>query len=501
MTHSFRLFKELISRLSPKEISLLKKKFEVSIETSDKNKNKSKELLKWILKNPEVTKVEVERGLYGTANKLAFDKLLDRAIEKIDELLIVFTRDTTTIYSERNYSYFYLKRKLLVVQMRLLRGVEFDLGGQLEKIISAAIKFEHFDVQIDALYIKQRHEVLRNKKAVDKIQRLIDRYEEIRRKVNGARTIWTKIFVQVSRTAYSINYKRELFEGNKIIKADFEQTGSKIIGYYYYFLEMECKQLEGNYKEAEIAIKRLLSLVVNNESLYTETRYSEALINLANNKILLGDFSSAILIAIKSKNIFISHSINYFIASEVEFFARYYSGEFENAKELIKEVYHFCRLNGGPLLHSKYAYLFACINTVHGEIERSNELLLEVNQLERDKEVWNLGRRMLIIINGIEAKDYEAVELKVLSLEKFLKRISKSNYVRKRDKLILRILLKLINENYDFNKVYKQRRKYFDLLESSDSEYGWKIKSPELIIFHDWFKGKMKEKSQQGISI
>ena len=57
--------------------------------------------------------------------------------------------------------------------------------------------------------------------------------------------------------------------------------------------------------------------------------------------------------------------------------------------------------------------------------------------------------------------------------------------------MILRILLKLINEGFDFEKVYNQRKKYFDLLESNDPEYVWKIKSPELIIFHEWFKKKL----------
>jgi hypothetical protein len=99
-----------------------------------------------------------------------------------------------------------------------------------------------------------------------------------------------------------------------------------------------------------------------------------------------------------------------------------------------------------------------------------------------------LGKRILTIVNRIEANDLESADLKVLSLEKFIKRILKFRHVRKRDVIILRILIKLINENFDFKKVYSQRKKYFDLLESQNPEYAWKIKSPELIIFHDWFK-------------
>ena len=153
-----------------------------------------------------------------------------------------------------------------------------------------------------------------------------------------------------------------------------------------------------------------------------------------------------------------------------------------------------------PFLFSKRAYLYAALKSYQGEIKKSNELLHDVKEIERDKEGWNLGNRVLTIINRIEENDFESADLKVLSLEKFIKRILKFRHVRKRDVIILRILIKLINESFDFEKVYLQRKKYFDLLESEDPEYAWKIKSPELIIFHDWFKKKLLEKSSGNIS-
>jgi hypothetical protein len=500
MIHSFRLFKELIFRLTDKEIFLLKKKFEVGIKSTDKNKNKSKELLKLVLKNPEITKVEVERKLYDDSSKAAFNKLIDRAIEKIDEILITFSRDVTTVYSERNFAYFHLKRRFLIIQMRLLRGIEFDFRNQLEKIITSANRFEHYDIMVEALSAKQRHEVLRNKKAVSQIQKLIDRYEGIKVKLQNARNIWSRFGVLISNVSYATNYKKELSEVCKILRDDFEQTASKNIGYIYYFLEVESRQIVGNYKEAEVFLKKLYSLLQNNESIYTKTKHAEVALNLAANKIFLRDFSSAVIYAKEAKRHFTADSINYYVATGDEFLARYYNGEFLIAEGLIGEIYNFCRTNGGPFLHSKYAYQFACIKTILGEIEKSNDLLVEVKELEKEKGIWNLGKRMLAIINGIESKDYESVELKVLSLEKFLKRISKSNQVRKRDKVILRILLKLINEGYDFNKVYNQKKEYFDFLEGNDPEYSWKIKSPELIIFPDWFKKKMHENSKAGIA-
>ena len=88
MTSSFRLYKELIIRLSQKELSLLRKKLEANVESPDKNKNKSKQLLKLVSLKPELTQIEVEKKLYGEVNKSAFNKLIERNIEKLEEILI-----------------------------------------------------------------------------------------------------------------------------------------------------------------------------------------------------------------------------------------------------------------------------------------------------------------------------------------------------------------------------------------------------------------------------
>ena len=98
MTHSFRLFKELIYCLTPKERILLRRRLEANIEYPDKNK--SRDLLKIVLNSPELTKIDVENKLYGRTRSVAFSKLIERAIEKIDEVFIGFARDSISIYSE-----------------------------------------------------------------------------------------------------------------------------------------------------------------------------------------------------------------------------------------------------------------------------------------------------------------------------------------------------------------------------------------------------------------
>jgi tetratricopeptide (TPR) repeat protein len=473
-------------------LSQLKKKFEVKSEIYDKNKNKSKDLLNFFLKAPEIHAIDLEKKIYGGSNKEAFHKLIERAIEKIEEVIISFTRDSMSNYLERNYYYFYLKRKLLVIQMMWLRGVHFDINKQLDRIISISKKFEFYDVTMDALHIKQRYLVLRSRTKVRQIQNLIDKYDEIRKKVQAARNIWVNLTDLIVHHASSSEYNHELIEKVQILSEYYKQTRSDTVGYFYFYSVVALNSAQGNYKETEVFLHKIQSLLFNNKAIYTKVRDGETLANLANIKILMGDYSSAISFALKSKELIQTSEINYCVAAEAEFIARFFNEEYQVAGKLINEIYTICKTDTESYMHSKYAYMYACFATSRGDIKKSNELLSEVKEIEKDKGGWNLGKRILTIINGIESKDCESVERKVLSLEKFMKRISKSIYVRKRDKLISRILLKLINENFDFNKVYIQRKEYFDLLEGNDPDYTWKITSPELIIFHEWFKNKME---------
>jgi len=249
--------------------------------------------------------------------------------------------------------------------------------------------------------------------------------------------------------------------------------------------------LNSKYIEAEKIFYRIQELLINNPSIYTKVRNGDVLMNLSSNALILEDFSRAINYIESAKTFYAKKSVILDIAKEIEFFARFYNGELDTAEKIIEEIYESSRKGNSPFMYGKRAYLFACIKTIKGEIAKSNELLLEVREIEKNKGGWNIAKRVLTIINCIEAKDYESADLKVMNLEKFIKRNSTLHHVRKRDILILRILLKLINEGFDFKKVYHKRKRYFDLLESKEPDYYWKIKSPELIVFHQWFKKKM----------
>lgn len=486
--------KSLIGKLKREEIKSLLKYLRYYQDVKDGSKGKSLQLVEAIISEPNCTSREVQTLLYGRDNYQAFNKLLNRTKDKIFEVLLFDQHLSKPYYSERNRVVFEIRKKLVQSEVLFLRGITEDLSNIQNKIISKAKDYEIYDSLIEALHAKQRFMVMQGgNKAVDLIEKQIQKFESSRAKVQNARNIWTRIGAKINQSTSPDDYIVELESAIKLLRRDFEETQSATIGYFYMFLEVEWNQIHRDYKESELILKKLFNLIIENASLYTMTRHGEVLINLANNEILLGDYKSSIENSISAQKFFDFGSVNLDVAREVEFYGCFYSKQIERAEKVVEEIYHSSRSSNTPFLFSKRAYLFACIKTLKGEIDKSNYLLRDVKEIEKDKEGWNIGTRILTIINRIEENHYESADLQVLRLEKFIKRISKFRHVRKRDIIILRILLKLINEGFDFSKVYRQRKRYFDLLESNDSEYRWRIKSPELIVFHEWYNLKMKK--------
>ena len=494
MIHSFKLLKELLAHLSTKEVSLLAKRISTSQDKQHEKNSKSKHLVKLLLDNPDITAASVEKIVYGVENKIAFSKLIDRTIEKIDDIFITFNKDITSFNSERNYYYFSLKRKLLVLQMRWLRGIDYDLGLQFERIISLSQKYELYEILIDVLQAKQRYVGFRyGNKAFDKIEKEIVNYENTRKVVQRARSLFTKIATKIERSISYSQYQSELEKSISELTEDYSTTGAALVKYYLLYLQVEWFQNNKNKKDEKKTLLELENLVLNNKAVYTNARYGEVLMNLSSTKLILGNLNEALRIILGCEKLFDRNSVPYNVAKEIEFYCRFHLNEIEFAQKIIEKIHKTSNYNNVPLRFAKYSYLYACVKTLKGEIEKSNELLLQAKELDKNKGSWNIGKRVLTIINCIEAQDHEKAELQVMNLEKFIKRNSKVYPIRKREKLIMRILINLVNEGYDFDRVYKNRKRYLDLLESDDPDYEWKIKSPELIIFTEWFKKKMLE--------
>jgi tetratricopeptide (TPR) repeat protein len=260
-------------------------------------------------------------------------------------------------------------------------------------------------------------------------------------------------------------------------------------------VQAELYQQNLDYFKANKSLLSLVDLLHSSPSVGTKNRLGGAYINLANNEMLLQRFETGIKFAERSREYFKQSQVNTNVAKEVEFLLHLCKGDLKIAGQLADELYESSSTQKASFLFYKRTYLYACLCNLKGDFKKSLQLLDEVKEIEKDKEGWNIGVRLLYIINLIDRKNYEAVESHVTSFKKYLARLRSNKVKTKRYSVVLRILTRLMNDDFRFIKTFKRSNKYFDLLQSGQESYAWSVKGPEVIAFHEWFVSRLEFRS------
>ncbi|MBK9542382.1 MAG: hypothetical protein IPO49_08695 [Bacteroidetes bacterium] len=485
--------KNLIHKLKKEEVRSLYKFLDFNSERNDPNQLKSKQLVDLILDNKDYSTLDLQKTLYGVPNYAAFNKLVNRLYDKVLEVIILDINLNRGYYSERGRRVFELRKKMIQVDLLILKGLRENLNKELEKIIDQSKEYEIYDILIQALYSKQRFNLMVGRlPKTDVIKSEILHAENCWTSFNKSQSIFNDMVARINASAGWLDYKFELEEAIEFLKIKYEETNSPSIGFNYLFLATEKAQRNSDYILAGKLLEQVVLIIENNKSVYNDMRYGSALLNIANNMIHLLNFEEAKVYIEKAKIYFRDQPVNMAILEEIEFYINFYSSDLIQAKNIISKLANSPSSFNVSLLLSKWNYLFSCVLFSEHDYKGCLEKLENATEIEQDKEGWNFQKRILILLSRIEMQDLDSADLNLQSLDKFMKRSLKSKFVRPRFILIVRILRKLINENFDFKKVYESRKKYFELLQSDLPDYKWEIKSPELIIFHEWYLFKMK---------
>lgn len=216
--------------------------------------------------------------------------------------------------------------------------------------------------------------------------------------------------------------------------------------------------------------------------------------NRANNYIYLNNFEESVHYVNQAILEFNGYALNIVLSEEVLFYAKYYLNDYKECRDILERVKKRFRSIDETVVN-RFRYYQATLNFQDGNYEKALGELSSLPELARDKEGWNVARKVLQVLCLIEKEDFDSVDLSVFSLQKYLKRIQRQKHLNPRYLVIIRILVKLINEGYDYKTTYEKRKRYFQLLSSKTGDYKWKIKSPELIVFNKWFESKLVSKS------
>jgi hypothetical protein len=501
-TNFFRL-KEIMQKLNSNEIRMVRAYLKaISRNFSDENfETKEIELFDLIAADPNISQEDAMGHCDNSYKIHSFEVLTGRLKEKIGYCLVNenFTQRKEA-YSERYQAIFEIRQKLSLAEILIGRDIFEEGMIVLNRVISLCKKYEVYNELIDSLIIKRHCLNIRvNLNEYNTLTNEIKFYEKCKTANNKA-AYWFDIHLSYVdfngvRTGYLNIFEKAIQE----LDEEYNITKSATVAYFKYLIKIEYYQELKMYDIAEIAAKELLELVSHNVAIYQPYRLGTSYVNLANTSIYQKKYKRSFLYLNEAQKLYLPNSFHFSITEELEFYAHFYSGNYEKALEKISGILKNIHYKQSIYVENKRKFMYACSLFVLKDYNKCQEILNEIEDIHDDKAGWNIGMRVLNIMLDAFKKDHENTRYKIESFRKHVERLKKLREVRKRDILILDILNNWVKCNYDFKEIYKKRKKDFDLLNEPGTDYQWQIKSHELIVFHKWFEAMVKRKPYHNI--
>ncbi|HNQ61862.1 MAG TPA: hypothetical protein PKJ62_05695, partial [Bacteroidia bacterium] len=412
--NSLNYLKSILKTLNQQELNSLEKFVLYQGGKDEVGVSKTTQLIKLVLDSGNFSSIDIQKTIYGKLNYSAFNKLANRLKERILEVILFNSSIRSSNYAERSKTIFELRKRMIQVDLLILKGVRSKVIDELNLIIKKADDYEIYDVLIQALYTKQRTQSFdMGLKRFEKHKMQIKLAEEKWIAFNSAQLIFNIIVSKIGAVTKPELYKIELQEALLQLNERYRKTYAPTVGYYYHLLQVEYFQLEKDYLKADVQLKELVKLVENSKSVYSDFRIGSVKMNLANNCIFLKDFESAILNIEDAKHYFRNQAVNLTILKEIELYVYFYLGELSICNQLSEDLILESRKVNSPLVSSKIIYLSASIDFVMSEFSKALIRLDECEEIDKDKEGWNIIKKIMILICRIELGEFESVDLKL----------------------------------------------------------------------------------------
>lgn len=364
----------------------------------------------------------------------------------------------------------------------------------LDEAIETSREYEHFLVIVECLRFKKwLIGLVKGSDFFESIQNDIRKYEFCSQVVSKA---VDAVYMLDIRSVFHANPdKNRLFllrEKIEELKRENHIAHSKVAAYYIGLLEIDYLMCCNNYQKAKQKCLDLVAFIKNNKAVYRKQRLASVYCNLSRCRLFLRDFRRADETAGLALEGFPPGTINYSIATEQEFYARFYGGELNPAHTSLRELLRISKQEQGDFRHSKYNFFLACIYFRKHDHEEANGILSTYQHISQDKTGWDVAIRMLRIMCSIEMKNYTQANLLIESLRKHISSHKLDPGHRKRYKLILSLFKRMEKEDFSFEHLSPKTSSLLKQLSQRDREHSWQFLGPELIPVHQWAGNKYK---------
>lgn len=490
---------DIIGHPKPKELGVARRFLTCFDGHADgkKTKNRAVALFDLIRKQPQTTYEQALKKVGAGISQASFNKLVVRVRDKVlESLLLDINLNRPGAYSDW-YRHSLEARKKFMIAFTLLGRGQADTTFQLfERIQKIGHTYELYDELLEMTHWMINEKGLREgSESVRELKGKVKEYRNNREAIYFARSMYYEYFADY------VDYKGQnnkkvgfLSKAIAQMQHDFKQTDASLAGFYLYLLLAEYYL---TYNEFELACQsgeQLVKLIENRPAIYMPRRLGFAYSDLADNYMLGHQFKKAITTAEQAKEHKETGDFNYNIDLQTQVLCLLHTNQTKKAQAQCKQLVKYTEALQDEFRLMVRKYLLANIEFLLGNHQATNQLLVTLGVETPDREGWGFGIRLLTLQTQIERQQLDQAEAGIENLRKYITNSPEEVEFRKRDLVIEQVLRALYRTGFDFEKTYQQKAAQFTKLERADERYGWEVKTPEIIVFHEWFKSKMLNK-------
>lgn len=488
---------ELTSALTKQEVDTAYKHI-IAYDSSIRTSPKMALLFKAIVHKKIMQYEVLKKNIAHDSSEASFNRLIRRTLYRLRESLILdINTNRKGQYSELYRKKFEIKRRIMQAQIISAKGLPKASIKLLELTIRDAKKYELYEELIEALRtLYSISTVALQLRDIKTIESDIIIYEEFVIKLREAAYIHSN-YLNKAYSKSNNTTKITLLNNNiRTLKKYAIETNSSNIKSYYYLLLMEKYYIKNNINKEIRAGMEFLSILKSNKAILSRSRIAYIYSNLSNTLILACNFKLSFLLS-KQSILWIENrsGVNKVAAYQTNIKSLFFLAEFIESLNQVETLQKLDLLNNYNLLEAQINYFKVVSLFALSHFQLANKMLYSLNEFEKDKEGWNLWVRIMRILCSIELLKLKLIDYDVENFRKYIQRTDKRFGVRKRDKLILSVLLELDRASFDFEIVAMKKKEVLNKLRSRHKDYKWEPKSPEMILFHEWFDAKLEKRA------
>jgi len=161
-------------------------------------------------------------------------------------------------------------------------------------------------------------------------------------------------------------------------------------------------------------------------------------------------------------------------------------------KQSLQEVQCLHGENELATFAGKIQYYSACLSFARGDFSEATRILNSLNELQDDKDGWNIGIRVLQIQCRIAKEAYDIADSQIENLRRQLERNGKLRKLTQREVIILRVLNHMSKANFIPGDMPARVKDMVALLSDSREGYRWNPFGAEVIPFQIWYENWAK---------